>query len=170
MAKELIVYFSRKGNNYVNGSIRNLPVGNTELAANMIQQITCADMFKIEPVIEYDTDYNICTEEAHRDKRFNSRPEFKNAPMDIGKYDTIYLGYPNYWGTMPMHVWTFLEKYDFAGKTIKSFCTHEGSGLGSSERDIQNLCPGAKVERGIAIRGGEVSKTKSSIEKWLQAI
>ena len=167
MAKGLIVYFSRKGNNYVNGSIKNLTVGNTEVAANMIQEITGADIFKIEPVIEYNADYNVCTEEAQRDKRSNARPEFKNVPSDITEYDTIYLGYPNYWGTMPMHVWTFLEKYDFTGRTIKPFCTHEGSGLGSSERDIQKLCPGAKVEKGIAIHGAEVNRAKSSIEKWL---
>jgi flavodoxin len=167
MAKELIVYFSRKGNNYVNGSIRNLSIGNTEVAAKMIQELSGADMFQIEPVVEYAADYNECTEQAQRDKRANTRPEFKNAPKDIAEYDTIYLGYPNYWGTMPMHVWTFLEKYDFTGKTIKPFCTHEGSGLGSSERDIQKLCLGAKVETGIAIHGAEVSRSKSAIEKWL---
>jgi flavodoxin len=167
MAKELIVYFSRKGNNYVNGSIRNLSIGNTEVAAKIIQELTGADMFQIEPVADYAADYNECIEEAQRDKRANARPEFKNAPKDISEYDTIYLGYPNYWGTMPMHVWTFLEKYDFTGKTIKPLCTHEGSGLGSSERDIQKLCSGAKVERGIAIHGAEVNKAKSSIEKWL---
>jgi flavodoxin len=167
MAKELIVYFSRKGNNYVNGSIRNLSIGNTEVAAKMIQELSGADMFQIEPVVEYAADYNECTEQAQRDKRANTRPEFKNAPKDIAEYDTIYLGYPNYWGTMPMHVWTFLEKYDFTGKTIKPFCTHEGSGLGSSERDIQKFCLGAKVETGIAIHGSEVSRSKSAIEKWL---
>lgn len=167
MAKKLIAYFSRKGNNYVNGSIKNLSVGNTEVAAKMIQELTEADIFYIEPVMEYDVDYNICTEEAQRDKRSNARPEFKNALKDITGYDTIYLGYPNYWGTMPMHVWTFLEKYDFTGKTIKPFCTHEGSGMGNSERDIQRLCACAKVEKGIAIHGADVSKAKSAIEKWV---
>ncbi|SCP98724.1 flavodoxin [Anaerobium acetethylicum] len=167
MAKELVVYFSRKGNNYVNGSIKNLTVGNTEVAAGMIQDLTGADLFQIEPVTEYDADYNICIEEAQRDKRANVRPEFKNAPKDIAEYDTIYLGYPNYWGTMPMHVWTFLEKYDFTGKTIKPLCTHEGSGMGSSENDIRKLCSGAKVEKGLAIQGGSVSGAKSAIAKWL---
>lgn len=167
MAKELIVYFSRKGNNYVNGSIRNLAVGNTEVAAKMIQELTGADMFQIEPIVEYDADYHKCTEEAQRDKRANARPEFKNAPSDITEYDTIYLGFPNYWGTMPMHVWTFLDKYDFNGKTIKPLCTHEGSGMGSSENDIKKLCPGAKVEKGLAIHGGSVSGAKNAIEKWI---
>ncbi|HEX3078312.1 MAG TPA: flavodoxin [Lachnospiraceae bacterium] len=167
MGKELIVYFSRKGNNYVNGSIRNLSVGNTEIAAKMIRELTGAEMFEIEPVIAYDADYTKCTEEAQRDKSANARPEFKNAPSDLAEYDTIFLGYPNYWGTMPMHVWTFLERYDFTGKTIKPFCTHEGSGMGGSESDIKILCQGAKVEKGLAIHGGSVNGAKASIEKWI---
>lgn len=118
MAKNLIVYFSIKRNNYINGSIKNLSVGNTEVAAKMIQELTRGDLFQIEPVIEYDADYNTCIGEAQRDLRANARPEFKNALDDIDEYDIIYLGYPNYWGTMPMHVWTFLEKYDFEGKTM----------------------------------------------------
>lgn len=152
---------------YVNGSIRNLAVGNTEVAAQMIHELTGADLFQIEPVTEYDNDYNVCIEEAKRDKSANARPEFKNAPEDISKYDTVYLGYPNYWGTMPMQVWTFLEKYDFTGKTIKPLCTHEGSGMGNSENDIKRLCPDAKVEKGLAIHGGSVSGAKDTIEKWL---
>ncbi|WP_099468101.1 flavodoxin [Konateibacter massiliensis] len=167
MAKELIVYFSRKGNNYVNGSIKSLSVGNTKVAAQMIQELTGADMFEIEPVTEYDVDYNKCIEEAKRDKNSNARPEFKNAPDSISEYEVVYIGYPNYWGTMPMHVCTFLEKYDFTGKTIKPFCTHEGSGMGNSEKDIQKLCPGAKIEKGLAIHGGSVSKEKGAVEKWI---
>lgn len=167
MAKELVVYFSRKGNNYVNGSIKNLSVGNTEIAAKMIQEITRAQLFQIEPVTEYDPDYNICIEEANRDLRANARPEFKNVLNSIDEYDTIYLGYPNYWGTMPMHVWTFLEQYNFEGKIIRPFCTHEGSGMGRSESDIKKLCPGAKVEKGLAIHGGSVGSAKEAIEKWI---
>lgn len=167
MAKELIVYFSRKGNNYVNGSVKNLVVGNTEVAAKMIQEVTSGDLFHIEPVVEYDADYNTCTEEAQRDLRANARPEFKNVPDSLAEYDTIYLGYPNYWGTMPMHIFTFLEKYDFNGKTIKPFCTHEGSGMGRSESDIKKLCLGAKVEKGLAIHGGSVGSAKKAIEKWI---
>lgn len=169
MGKELIVYFSRKGNNYVNGSIKSLSIGNTEVAAQMLQDLTGADMFQIEPMVEYSADYNVCTKEAQRDKTSNARPDFKNAPSDIGEYTTIYLGYPNYWGTMPMHVWTFLEKYNFDGKIIKPFCTHEGSGMGNSENDIKRLCPGAKALKGLAIQGGRVSGAKGLIEKWINS-
>lgn len=167
MSKILIAYYSRKGNNYVNGSVKNLTVGNTEVAAKMIQEVVGGNLFHIEPVTEYDIDYNICTQEAQRDLRANARPEFRNAPLDLDSYDEIYLGYPNYWGTMPMHVFTFLEKYNFDGKTIKPFCTHEGSGMGSSGSDIKKLCHGAKVEKGIAIHGGSVGSAQKAIEKWI---
>ena len=79
----------------------------------------------------------------------------------------IYLGYPNYWNTMPMAVFTFLEQYDFTGKVIRPFCTHEGSGMGSSETDIKTLCPGANVEKGLAIHGSRISGAKAQLEKWL---
>lgn len=167
MAKELIAYFSRRGNNYVDGSIRNLSIGNTEVVAKMLQDLTGGDLFFIEPVTEYNSDYTTCTEEAKRDLRANARPEIKNALDKIDEYDTIYLGFPNYWGTMPMCVWTFLEKYDFTGKTIKPLCTHEGSGMGHSEIDIKKLCPGARVEKGLAIHGGSVSSAKNVIENWI---
>ncbi|MBS4982444.1 MAG: flavodoxin, partial [Lachnospiraceae bacterium] len=82
--------------------------------------------------------------------------------------DVIYLGYPNYWSTMPMAVFTFLEHFDWNGKVIKPFCTHEGSGLGSSVRDIRRLCPGAKVEKGLAVNGGSVRRAKQNISEWIQ--
>jgi flavodoxin len=170
MGKNLIVYFSRNGNNYINGSIKNLSIGNTEIAAKMIQEITGGDLFQIKPVKEYNSDYHICTEEAKRDLRANARPEFKNALENIAEYDTIYLGYPNYWGTMPMHVLTFLEKYDFTEKTIKPFCTHEGSGLGHSEKDIAKLCPQATLLKGLAIHGTRVNEAKKDIANWLDKV
>lgn len=170
MAKELIAYFSRKGDNYVNGAIKHLEVGNTEVAARMIRDLTGADMFQIEPMKAYSDDYKVCIEEAKRDKGANIRPEFKNPPEGIAAYDTIYLGFPNYWGTMPMHVWTFLEKYDFTGKTIKPFCTHEGSDIGSSEQDIKKLCPNSNVESALSIHGASVGEAKDTIEEWLQKV
>ena len=130
---ELIAYFSRKHQNYVNGMLKNLEVGNTEIAAGIIQRLTGADLFKLEPVQEYSRDYNECIAEAQVDQRRDARPELKHYPEEFEKYDTIYLGFPNYWSTMPMAVFTFLEHFDFTGKTICPFCTHEGSGMGSSD-------------------------------------
>ena len=165
----LIVYFSRTGENYVNGTIKKLSVGNTETAAKLIQSKTGADMFKLVPLVSYSEDYNECIEQAKDDQRRSARPELTAYPDSIEQYDTVYLGYPNYWGTMPMCVFTFLEHFDFSGKTIRPFCTHEGSGLGSSVGDIKKLCPNAKVGTGLAIHGAKVDKSGSDIDKWLKA-
>lgn len=165
--KQIILYFSRKGNNYVNGSIKKLSVGNTEIAARMIQKLTSADMFQIEPVAAYSEDYSECIEEAKRDLQCEVRPELKAYPDNLNEYDTIYLGYPNYWGTMPVAVFSILEKYDFSGKTIKPFCTHEGSGMGSSEADIKKLCRKANVKNGLAIQGARINESEEMIKAWL---
>ena len=115
---ELIVFFSRADQNYVNGEIKNLTVGNTEVAAGMIQKLTGADIFKIEPRHAYSKDYNECIAQAQDDQRRDVRPKLTGYPTSIDPYENIYLGFPNYWGTMPMAVYTFLEHFDFTGKTI----------------------------------------------------
>ncbi len=167
MAEKLIAFYSRADENYVNGLIKTLQVGNTEVAAGIIKELTGADLFKIEQVQPYAKDYNECIEQARADQRKNARPELKKYPENIDGYDEIYLGFPNYWSTMPMAVFTFLEHFDFSGKVIKPFCTHEGSGMGSSVSDIKKLCPAARVEKGLAIRGGSVNQSRTEIEKWI---
>ena len=162
----LIAYFSRADENYFGGALRTVTVGNTEIAAKLLQEITGADLFKIDPIQPYSKDYNECIAQAQEDQRRDARPELKTYPDSLHDYDTIYLGYPNYWGTMPMPVFTFLEKFDFTGKTIKPFCTHEGSGMGRSETDIQRLCPNAKVECGLAIHGSSAAKSGPALKKW----
>ena len=166
---ELIAFFSRGDENYVNGMIKTLEVGNTAVAADFIQEITGADLFQIQPMQAYSKDYNECIEQAQADQKRNARPELKCYPESFDRYDTIYLGYPNYWGTMPMAVFTFLEHFDFNGKVIRPFCTHEGSGMGSSVRDIKKLCPNAEVKAGMAIHGGSVKRARKDIEKWIEA-
>ena len=167
MSKKLIAFYSRADENYVNGQLKQLEIGNTEVAAGMIKELTGADLFKMEQVQAYSKDYNECIAQAQADQKRDARPELKNYPEGIEEYDEIYLGFPNYWSTMPMAVFTFLEHFDFTGKTIHPFCTHEGSGMGSSERDIKRLCPGAKVEKGLAIHGGSVERSRNEIEKWI---
>lgn len=166
MAK-LILFFSRAGNNYVSGAIKKLNIGNTEVVANIIHDLTGAEMFKVEMAVSYSAEYSECIEQAKQDKTRDARPELKTYPESLDAYDTIYLGYPNYWGTIPMALFTVLEKYDFSGKIIKPFCTHEGSGMGSSERDIQKLCSGATVEKGLAIVGARVNEANSLIKQWI---
>lgn len=165
---ELIAFFSRRDENYVNGMLKMLDIGNTEAAAGIIQELTGAEMFQINPVQAYSKDYNECIDEAKADQRRDARPELTVYPESMEPYETIYLGYPNYWGTMPMAVFTFLEHFDFSGKKIRPFCTHEGSGLGSSLKDIRALCPGADVGAGLAIRGSSAGRSKKEIEKWIR--
>lgn len=165
---QLIAYFSRMGGNYVNGTIKNLSVGNTEIAAKLIQSKTGADMFRLVPLVSYSEDYNKCIEQAKDDQRRDARLELTAYPDSIDQYDTIYLGYPNYWGTMPMCVFKFLEHFDFGGKTIRPFCTHEGSGMGGNVDDIKKLCPSANVETGLAIHVAKADKSEADIDKWLK--
>ena len=141
--------------------------GSTQIVAEMIQDLTGGDIFRIEPKKPYSTNLKICIDQAKSDWQKNARPEIKSFPENIQEYDTIYLGYPNYWGTMPMHVFTLLEGMDVAGKVIKPFCTNEGSGIGSSPKDIARLCPLAKVEGGLSILGSRISAMRGQIEKWV---
>jgi flavodoxin len=166
-SKILIAYYSRKGQNYVDSRILNLPIGNTEVVAKMAQEITGGDLFEIQTVKSYPVDYTETTEVASLEKRNNARPELITHVDNMDHYDTIILGYPNWWGTFPMAVFAFLEAYDFTGKTILPLCTHEGSGLGGSERDIRKLCPNAKVQPGLAIRGGSVKSAGDAVKSWI---
>lgn len=168
MSKALIAFYSRADENYVNGTLKMLTVGNTEIAAGIIKELTGADMFKIEQSKPYSKGYNDCIEEARADQQRDARPELLAYPDSLDNYDVIYLGFPNYWSTMPMAVFTFLEHFDFTGKTIKPFCTHEGSGMGGSVADIKRLCPGARVENGLAIHGGSADKSRKAIEEWVK--
>lgn len=168
--KSLIAYFSRKGNNYVGGSIVNLPVGNTEVTAKKIQKLTGSDIFQIRTAKSYPEDYTETTNVVQEEKRGNARPELTEIVDNMDSYDVVYIGYPNWYGTMPMAMFTFLEEYDFSGKTIAPFCTHEGSGMGSSEHDIKKLCPKANVLPGLAIRGGSVERADKDITNWLKKL
>lgn len=163
----LIAYFSRAGENYFSGTLRTVSTGNTELVARKIAQETGAPLFRIDPLCPYARDYNTCIEEAQNDQRRDARPELKSYPDSIAPYDDIYLGFPNYWGTMPMPVFTFLEHFDFSGKTIHPFCTHEGSGLGRSLSDIQQLCPRAVVAPALTVSGTHASQASPQVRQWL---
>ncbi len=165
MEKILIAYYSRRGENYVNGNIVNLPIGNTEVVAQKIEKLTDGDMFRIDTVKNYPMDYNECTRIARTELQKNVRPRLLDKVDDMKQYSIVFLGYPNWWGTMPMAVHTFLESYDFTGKTIIPFCTHEGSGMGQSVSDIKRLCPFATVYEGVPIRGSLVKDSDKEIGK-----
>ena len=167
MAKTLIAFFSRADENYFGGAMRYVKVGNTEIVVEQMKELIDADTFKIEMQNPYSPVYMTCIEEAKKDLRENARPELKRYLDSIDEYDTIILAYPNYWGTVPMAVATFLERYDFTGKTILPLCTNEGSGMGSSEGDIKKYAKGAEVKSGLAITGSQAESAKAKLENWL---
>lgn len=165
---KLIVFYSRAGENYFKGQIRNINVGNTQKLAHIIaSKIDDADILKIEPQEPYSLKYQQCIEQAKKDKDINARPKLKEPIGSINKYDEIYLGYPNYWGDMPMVVYTFLEAFNWAGKTIHPFCTHEGSGLGATVQNIAHTCKGATVSKALAVYGSEVDESSDVVSTWL---
>ena len=167
MAKTLIAFFSRADENYFGGAMRYVKVGNTEIAVGFMKELIEADSFKIEMKDPYSPVYMTCIDQAKKDLRAGARPELVSMPENIDEYDTIVLAYPNYWGTMPMAVVTFLEAFDFTGKTILPLCTNEGSGMGSSERDIKKYAPGAVLKRGLSITGSQAENCNASVQKWL---
>ena len=169
MAKTLIAFFSRADENYFGGAMRYVKVGNTEIVVNDMKEMIDADTFKIEMKDPYSPVYMTCIDEAKKDLRAKARPELVSLPDSIDEYDTVVLAYPNYWGTMPMAVFTFLENFDFSGKTILPLCTNEGSGMGSSERDIKKTCPGAALKSGLAVTGSEAANAAGRVKKWLAA-
>ena len=169
MAKTLIAFFSRADENYFGGAMRYVKIGNTEIIVNDMKELIEADTFKIEMKNPYSPVYMTCIDEAKKDLRAKARPELVSMPDSIDEYNTVILAYPNYWGTMPMAVFTFLENFDFSGKTILPLCTNEGSGMGGSERDIKKTCPGADVKSGLAVTGSEAANAGRRVKKWLAA-
>jgi len=168
MAKTLIAFYSRRGQNYVDGSIRNLSKGNNEVIVEKIKALLPeADVFRLETVKEYAVDYYECTQEAKEELNAKARPALK-ADIDISKYDTIYLGWPCWWGTYPMCVATFLEAHDWSGKTVIPFTTHEGSGFGSGLRDLKAAIPSATVKKGLSIQGSKVKTAGKQIEEFVK--
>ena len=169
MAKTLIAFFSRADENYFGGAMRYVKVGNTEIVVNLMKEVIDADTFKIEMKDPYSPVYMTCIDEAKKDLQNNARPELTNYMDSIDEYDNVVLAYPNYWGTFPMAVATFLQRYDFSGKTILPLCTNEGSGMGGSERDIKKYAAGAEVKRGLSITGSNAANSKGAVQKWLAA-
>ena len=148
MAKTLIAFFSRADENYFGGAMRYVKVGNTEIVCDIMKELLPADSFKIEMKNPYSPVYMTCIDEAKKDLRAKARPELVS---------------------MPMAVFTFLEHYDFSGKTILPLCTNEGSGMGGSERDIKRSCPGATVKSGLSITGSSAANSKGAVQRWLAA-
>ena len=167
MANILTVYFSMKGQTIGPGmKIVNQEKGNTAMAAEYIQKAVGGDLFEIKADREYSKDHMVLIEEAKQELNNGIRVPVKAYPEKLDQYDTIFLGYPNWWNTMPMVLFTFLEHFDWSGKRIIPFCTNEGSGLGASVRDIKKISKGAEVDAGISLTGSQVKNSEGKIAAW----
>ena len=160
--KSLVIYFSRADENY---SVGYIDKGNTEYIAEYVQEITNADMFKVEPLVPYAKDYSTCIQEAK--KRIGNAP-IKNKIDDVSEYEVIYIMSPIYWGTYAPEMETALKDIDFTGKIIRIVTTHEGSGLANVPIDVERICKGANVlDDAIAIRGADCKNARSKVENWV---
>lgn len=163
--KSIIIYFSRADENYSVGYIEK---GNTEVIAEFISELTNSDSFKVERSIPYAKDYQTCIKEAKEELNNNTRPEIKNTLNSIDEYDVIYIGGPIYWGYLPLPMVTQLERLNWEGKVVRPFTTHEGSGLASVPNQLKEVCTGARILDGLAIKGSNVYNAKSTVEEWLK--
>ncbi len=166
MANTLVIYYSRKGENFLPGGIQVLEKGNTEYAAEYIAKALNADLFEIDTVKPYAESYRACCQEAVQEAKVKARPEIKGYVEDISGYDTLFVCFPCWCGTAPMSVFTFLEHYDWTGKKILPLCTNEGSGLANSEADIKASCPGAAVLPGLSVKGHQCRDSEALIAAW----
>lgn len=166
MKKILIVYYSRRGENYYDGGLRILEEGNTEKAAKIIADAVGGALFQVETVKPYAEGYRACCGEAVAEWKRGARPEIRGHVQDLDAYDTIFVGFPIWCGTMPMCMYTFLEQCDLTGKTIVPFCTHEGSGFGTSLLDLERLCPGAVIAPALEVKGCRVDDNAERIAAW----
>ena len=152
----LVVYFSNSGN--------------TEILANFIHNYVGGDIVALEPTVAYPEDYNNLLDVAQEEQQSDARPEFNDLNIDIDDYDTIFIGYPNWWGDMPMIIYTFFDTYDLSGKTIAPFNTSGGSGLSRTVGTIRELEPNATVTEGFTVLGDDVDNAMSDIEEWIDSL
>jgi flavodoxin len=155
-SKILVAYFSHSGN--------------TRTVAEQIHRTVGGDLLEIKTVTPYTGNNNTVLDTAQNEQRANARPALATQINNLSSYDTIFIGYPIWWGTMPMAFFTLFEQYNFEGKTIIPFCTHEGSALGRSVTDIKRLAPQSTVRDGLAIRGRSAGNAENDISTWLRRL
>lgn len=166
MSNVLVIYYSRRGANYVNGNIVDLEKGNTERVAEYIRQAVGADLFEVDTKKPYSADYTQCTLEAKEELRKKVYPELKESLDSVAAYDKIVVAGPCWWGTYPMAIFTQLQKLDFHGKTVYPVMTHEGSGIAGAPAALRKYCKGATVGEGLALHGAEVEQLEKDVKKW----
>ena len=173
--KVLVVYFSNPQSDSTdvdthasrNRESKDL-MGNVEYAASLIKQKTNADVFRIETVNAYPAEYKATTDQAKEEQNAKARPELKNHLDNIDKYDVIYLGYPNWWGDLPMPVYTFLDETDLSGKTVYPFVCHGGSKASSTVSTIKKLEPKAEVSQDVlTLHWNDISNADKLVDEWI---
>lgn len=178
--KAISVYFSRVGNtefpddvdaissatlNRKNGELK----GNAQLIAEWAADEAGCETFEIVTEESYPSDYDQTVDFAKEEQTQNKRPALKNALKNVENYSTVYLTFPNWWADMPMAVYSFFDAYDFSGKTINVFITHEGSGFSRTIDTIRELEPNAVVTEAVAVRGGNASDEENTIREWVKS-
>ena len=154
--KVLILYFSHSGN--------------TRQLAGMIQERTGGDIVELKTVKPYPEAYDAVVDVAKKEQQADARPEISTVLSGLDAYNTVFIGYPNWWGTIPMPFFTLLERYPLGAKTVIPFCTHEGSRFGRSESDLRKLCPQARFLEGFEVRGSRVARAGKDVDDWLKKL
>ena len=168
MSKRLIAFYSRAGENYFSGEVRRVEKGNCEKLVKHIAEKVDADVFRIEMETPYSEDYLVCTEEAKADLDNGARPKLLNTQESIDEYDDIILVYPNYWGSIPMVLYTWGEHLNWTGKKVYPVCSSEGSGFGNTVSNLRKLCTGAKFVPGYTVNGSDIEKSGNLLNEWLE--
>jgi flavodoxin len=166
----LLAYFSRAGENYHYGGRRDLPVGNTEVVANMVSQLAEVDVYRLRPAEPYPYDYELTVERNRQEQRADARPALLEPPPQTTAYDTVLLGCPIWNSSMPMIMRTFLDAVDLSGKTVLPFVTYAVSGMSGIPEEYASLLPGARVGEGLAVQGEEVQGAREQVQNWLRRV
>lgn len=170
MGKNMIIYFSRRGQNFWKDGVRDLERGNTEIVVEFIQKAVGGDLFEVETVRKYSNNYYECTEQAKGELYAKEHPELTHYLDSIDGYDNVFVCGPCWWGTFPMGMFSQLKRLDWTGKKVMAVMTHEGSGLGSCELDLKRICVGAVFGEGLAVRGSDAAESEEIVAAWAKKV
>ncbi|MGX7204915.1 flavodoxin [Enterococcus pingfangensis] len=166
--KAVIIFFSRAGENYINGKKQIITTGNTAILAGKIQQKLNLPVYELTPRIPYSMQYDEVVQKTEEEKQQFAQVDYEELSLELEQVETVFLGFPNWWGTYPRVIAAFLAANNWKNKTIYPFCTHEGSAFGSSIEDLEKSCPGAEIKLGLAVRGSRVEQSGTAVKNWLK--
>lgn len=169
-ARVLVVCYSRKGENYAPGGTEVLEIGHTAKMAQLISALTGGDLYEIQTEKNYPANYRETTRIAEDELRRDEKPMLAGTLPDLSKYDLIFLGHPIWWGKLPPAVNSFLSAANLSGKEVAHFCTHAGSGFGTSDRELRTRAPNAQFLESLSVVGTEVDRAKVQIENWVRRV